>query len=785
MAETIIDWINKNGGYNKEKLEYPMGVGAIYITYKDVVDMDKEEFLKPERPRFAPSIEDPADEYAEDAYNKARKERERIQKEKEDADRLKRDEERKKATEEWEQKSKKRTIMRKPDGTFHKNLYFKKLTGTKGGDPKWYIISRETGYVYLNRDDEMYPIKYKTVDGKLARLTEEDKAKAEKPLVRGQQLAGYNFFDWTSKNTASIYDKDDPSKKIGNYKRDSGKILDLEGNKIDFSKTPRDPEIEGEGIPTSQFHKEEKLLLYPFTIDFPVIEDYYKFYSLDSTLMSNRKYFEYFDENGNIYIRPMDGQEPKKLWKKVPGNFIDMVNSGDASFVLKYTGRKSDYPLSSVYYTRFKIIAKFKEMDKRMTPLLERSEKLRKVIDSGNRGGEEYQKKRVSEAIAKYNDTEPEYDLYKAPNYADQLVYLNKPSGLVYKTELEIAGYTKSNPISKIPFIELFGYVNPLGDVVALYRNNRDLGEGRPTEKDIREDALKIQEGMIEYKRERRLGEQPKTQASLKEIGDKAKKTLEKEDKWVVGARKMVLDTAEEDYNEMRSSDYNANKRLKRAYERNVALWKEQHPDEELRRIYKSGVREMDRIDIEAPPPKAPPKAKAPKAPVEHIRLEIAEPEAPPPKNLVINRRPPPPPPADEPPPPAEPEPEPAQPVGGVRCKEILGQQSTCLDKQVGKPTMEKLARVSNFKAVQRKANELLGDRFEGRVPLELSTRSGKKYMIGIPGTRRKVHFGDLIREDFTKHRNQKRLNDFRRRNAKWANASWDTPMWLSYHLLW
>ena len=74
-----------------------------------------------------------------------------------------------------------------------------------------------------------------------------------------------------------------------------------------------------------------------------------------------------------------------------------------------------------------------------MTPLLERSEKLRKVIDSGNRGGEEYQKKRVSEAIAKYNDTEPEYDLYKAPNYADQLVYLNKPSGLVYKTELEIA----------------------------------------------------------------------------------------------------------------------------------------------------------------------------------------------------------------------------------------------------------------------------------------------------------------------------------------------------------
>lgn len=778
MAETIIDWINKNGGYNKEKLLFPMGAGAIYISYKDVVDMSEEEFLKPEKARFAPSIEDPVDEYARDAYDKEREEKDRIRKEKETADRLKRDQEREEDKKRRNIEIRKSYLARSPDGTFHNDLYGDTLYSVRGGEGRRFLISRKTLYAYANttREDFQRLGKLKTADAdRISSLTAEDKTNKESILTKASEAGGSSWIEIIDKSTGYLFDKDDPSKRIGTYSRKAEKIIDLEGKPLKFN-------VAGKGIPTSQFHSDKKLLLYPYAVFIPEIS-----FAYDAP---QKKYREYFDENGNIYIQLMEENKPKNQWKKVAGNFVDLVNSGEISFKLKYDEKKSSYPFY-IPYARFVIVASKKEFNERITPLIKRTQKLKEVLESGkyagdNSGGALAAKKRVNDALVKYNESEPEYDLYKVPNYSNRLVYLNKPSGLVYYPELRFAGYNPSNPISKIPYIRLAGYLNTIGELVLLYSDSFKDKITKITEKDMGEDAEKIEESIVQYKRERRLGEQPRVQESLKEIGDKAKKTLDKEDKWVDGARKMVLDAAEEDYEEMKSKDYNANKRLKRSYERNVALWKEQHPDEELRRIYKSGVREMERIEIEAPPPKAPPKAKPPPKEVENIRLEIAEPEAPPPKNLVINRRPPPPPPDyPEPDPPADPEPAPAQPVGGVRCKEILGQQSTCLDKQVGKPTMEKLSRVSNFKTVQRKANQLLGDRFEGKVPLELSTRSGKKYMIGIPGTRRKVHFGDLIREDFTKHNNQKRLNDFRRRNAKWANASWDTPMWLSYNLLW
>lgn len=111
--------------------------------------------------------------------------------------------------------------------------------------------------------------------------------------------------------------------------------------------------------------------------------------------------------------------------------------------------------------------------------------------------------------------------------------------------------------------------------------------------------------------------------------------------------------------------------------------------------------------------------------------------------------------------------------------------RSTKIEGNEGTATPEKLAKVSDMTAVKRIADRLIGDKYKGDVPLEISTRKGFKYMLLLPGTRKRVHFGDLEREDFTKHKDEKRKDAFKARNKKWENAEWNTPAWLSYHLLW
>ena len=106
-------------------------------------------------------------------------------------------------------------------------------------------------------------------------------------------------------------------------------------------------------------------------------------------------------------------------------------------------------------------------------------------------------------------------------------------------------------------------------------------------------------------------------------------------------------------------------------------------------------------------------------------------------------------------------------------------------EKTEGAPSMADVRKVSDPDEVKRIANKLLGDKYSGDVPIEISTRKHQKYMLAIPGTRKKVHFGDIEREDFTKHKDEKRKDAFQKRNAKWKDAAWDTPAWLSYHLLW
>ena len=63
------------------------------------------------------------------------------------------------------------------------------------------------------------------------------------------------------------------------------------------------------------------------------------------------------------------------------------------------------------------------------------------------------------------------------------------------------------------------------------------------------------------------------------------------------------------------------------------------------------------------------------------------------------------------------------------------------------------------------------------------STRKNKKYML-VKGNK-KIHFGLMGYQDWTKHHDVKRRRAFQSRNKKWKTAPKDTPAYLSYHLLW
>jgi hypothetical protein len=90
---------------------------------------------------------------------------------------------------------------------------------------------------------------------------------------------------------------------------------------------------------------------------------------------------------------------------------------------------------------------------------------------------------------------------------------------------------------------------------------------------------------------------------------------------------------------------------------------------------------------------------------------------------------------------------------------------------------IEDLNLVSDPVEVNRRASEL------GLNEIHPSSRKDKKYMV-FNGTKM-VHFGAINYEDATKHKNIKRINNFRKRNHKWKNAEIYSPAFLSYYLLW
>ena len=91
---------------------------------------------------------------------------------------------------------------------------------------------------------------------------------------------------------------------------------------------------------------------------------------------------------------------------------------------------------------------------------------------------------------------------------------------------------------------------------------------------------------------------------------------------------------------------------------------------------------------------------------------------------------------------------------------------------------MEKLLQFSNPAVVIAKDKKL-------GVDVMISKAKDKKYAIRHPTTNKLVNFGQMGYEDFTKHKDEKRRQNFLSRNAKWAKAKPYTPAYLSFYLLW
>jgi hypothetical protein len=88
------------------------------------------------------------------------------------------------------------------------------------------------------------------------------------------------------------------------------------------------------------------------------------------------------------------------------------------------------------------------------------------------------------------------------------------------------------------------------------------------------------------------------------------------------------------------------------------------------------------------------------------------------------------------------------------------------------------ILKYSNPSIVQQQANKYLGEK------IYISTRKDKKYMVKNPEGKW-IHFGQFGYEDYTKHKDENRRDNFRRRNAKWSKAEKYSPSWLSYWILW
>ena len=93
---------------------------------------------------------------------------------------------------------------------------------------------------------------------------------------------------------------------------------------------------------------------------------------------------------------------------------------------------------------------------------------------------------------------------------------------------------------------------------------------------------------------------------------------------------------------------------------------------------------------------------------------------------------------------------------------------------------MNQICEVSNPELVLKQLKKYYGD----DVDLYLSSSKNKKYMV-FDEQGKKVHFGSILYQDYTKHKDKQKRNNFRNRNRRWAVAVKFTPPHLSYYLQW
>ena len=90
----------------------------------------------------------------------------------------------------------------------------------------------------------------------------------------------------------------------------------------------------------------------------------------------------------------------------------------------------------------------------------------------------------------------------------------------------------------------------------------------------------------------------------------------------------------------------------------------------------------------------------------------------------------------------------------------------------------------SNPSVVYKKAKQYLGK----DVNIQLSNKADKKYMVLNPNTNKWIHFGQMGYEDYTKHHDEKRRENYLRRteNIKgdWKQNKY-SPNILSRNILW
>ena len=90
----------------------------------------------------------------------------------------------------------------------------------------------------------------------------------------------------------------------------------------------------------------------------------------------------------------------------------------------------------------------------------------------------------------------------------------------------------------------------------------------------------------------------------------------------------------------------------------------------------------------------------------------------------------------------------------------------------------------SNPKIVYKNAKKILGK----EVHIKLSDKPQKKYMVLNPNTNKWVYFGQMEYEDYTKHRDEKRRENYLKRTAnikgQWKDNPYSANM-LSRKTLW